>query len=89
MYPTNVDHQQNIFKIGNPSGEPALVVKKKKNGVFVLYFASLEQNTKITPKNTIHREHLGKGKDSILRHRAVALLRKERKKKSATKTRIL
>ena len=22
MYPTNVDHQQNIFKIGNPSGEP-------------------------------------------------------------------
>ena len=21
MYPTNVDHQQNIFKIGNPSGE--------------------------------------------------------------------
>ena len=27
--PTNVDHQQNFFKIGNPSGEP--VVYKKKN----------------------------------------------------------
>ena len=31
MYPTNVDHQQNIFKIGNPSGEPGLhCVKKEK-----------------------------------------------------------
>ena len=30
MYPTNVDHQQNIFKIGNPSGEPATNTKKKK-----------------------------------------------------------
>ena len=30
MYPTNVDHQQNIFKIGNPSGEPVLVLQKKK-----------------------------------------------------------
>ena len=34
MYPTNVDHQQNIFKIGNPSGEPERngKKKKKKNG---------------------------------------------------------
>ena len=30
MYPTNVDHQQNIFKIGNPSGEPGQYEKKKK-----------------------------------------------------------
>ena len=30
MYPTNVDHQQNIFKIGNPSGEPEINKKKKK-----------------------------------------------------------
>ena len=30
MYPTNVDHQQNIFKIGNPSGEPGAKSKKKK-----------------------------------------------------------
>ena len=30
MYPTNVDHQQNIFKIGNPSGEPDLGEKEKK-----------------------------------------------------------
>ena len=30
MYPTNVDHQQNIFKIGNPSGEPVIDKKKKK-----------------------------------------------------------
>ena len=30
MYPTNVDHQQNIFKIGNPSGEPEENAKKKK-----------------------------------------------------------
>ena len=30
MYPTNVDHQQNIFKIGNPSGEPEIKSKKKK-----------------------------------------------------------
>ena len=30
MYPTNVDHQQNIFKIGNPSGEPGKKGKKKK-----------------------------------------------------------
>ena len=28
--PTNVDHQQNFFKIGNPSGEPAVDTKKKK-----------------------------------------------------------
>ena len=31
MYPTNVDHQQNIFKIGNPSGEPGRNYKKKKH----------------------------------------------------------
>ena len=30
MYPTNVDHQQNIFKIGNPSGEPGWNDEKKK-----------------------------------------------------------
>ena len=30
MYPTNVDHQQNIFKIGNPSGEPECKTKKEK-----------------------------------------------------------
>ena len=30
MYPTNVDHQQNIFKIGNPSGEPGIIYQKKK-----------------------------------------------------------
>ena len=28
--PHHVDHQQNIFKIGNPSGEPGLKGKKKK-----------------------------------------------------------
>ena len=28
--PTNVDHQQNFFKIGNPSGEPVSDQKKKK-----------------------------------------------------------
>ena len=28
--PHHVDHQQNIFKIGNPSGEPGLKSKKKK-----------------------------------------------------------
>ena len=28
--PHHVDHQQNIFKIGNPSGEPDLSQKKKK-----------------------------------------------------------
>ena len=33
MYPTNVDHQQNIFKIGNPSGEPGQYQKKKKKKI--------------------------------------------------------
>ena len=28
--PHHVDHQQNIFKIGNPSGEPELFSKKEK-----------------------------------------------------------
>ena len=28
--PTNVDYQQNFFKIGNPSGEPEQFIKKKK-----------------------------------------------------------
>ena len=27
--PHHVDHQQNIFKIGNPSGEPDTIFKKK------------------------------------------------------------
>ena len=32
--PHHVDHQQNIFKIGNPSGEPERNAKKKKKSSF-------------------------------------------------------
>ena len=39
MYPTNVDHQQNIFKIGNPSGEPGLFQKKKKKKLGLTVFS--------------------------------------------------
>ena len=31
--PHHVDHQQNIFKIGNPSGEPEQIIKKKKKDI--------------------------------------------------------